>query len=112
VPEALADRGLEAVYRDESIVTKRSAQGMAVSSSAQPAIMARMLELLEVQPGDRVLEIGAVTGYNAALFEHLTTRTGRMTSIGRALVVLDRRERVSPSQKLAAVRLPLRCGDR
>lgn len=81
VPEALADRGLKAVYRDESIVTKRTAQGMALSSSSQPAIMAKMLELLDVHPGDRVLEIGAGTGYNAALLEHLTTRTGRVTSI-------------------------------
>jgi methyltransferase of FxLD system len=81
VPEALVDRGLEAIYRDESIVTKRTAEGMAISSSSQPAIMAKMLDLLDVQPGDRVLEIGAGTGYNAALLAHLTTRTGRVTSV-------------------------------
>ena len=33
--------------------------------------MARMLELLAVRPGDRVLEVGAGTGYNAALLAAL-----------------------------------------
>lgn len=81
LPETLADGGLGAVYRDEAILTKRSAQGMPLSSSSQPAIMARMLELLDVQPGDRVLEIGAGTGYNAALLAHLVGPTGRVVSI-------------------------------
>jgi methyltransferase of FxLD system len=81
VPEALVDHGLEAVYRDESIVTKRTAGGLAISSSSQPAIMARMLEFLDVQPGHRVLGIGAGTGYNAALLGYLTTSTGRVTTV-------------------------------
>jgi methyltransferase of FxLD system len=81
LPETLAGGGLEAVYRDEAIVTKRGAEGLPLSSSSQPAIMAKMLELLDVQPGDRVLEIGAGTGYNAALLAHLTGPSGRVTSI-------------------------------
>jgi protein-L-isoaspartate(D-aspartate) O-methyltransferase len=81
VPETLADGGLKAVYRDEAIVTKRGAQGLPLSSSSQPAIMAKMLELLDVQPGDRVLEVGAGTGYNAALLAHLAGPAGRVTSI-------------------------------
>lgn len=70
VPELAAERGLEAIYRDEPLVTKLD-QGFAVSSSSQPAIMAEMLERLEVAPGQRVLEIGAGTGYNAALLAEL-----------------------------------------
>ena len=54
---------------------------MPLSSSSQPAIMARMLELLDVQPGERVLEIGAGTGYNAALLAHLVGPSGRVVSI-------------------------------
>ncbi|MGI8712346.1 MAG: hypothetical protein ACR2NR_04035 [Solirubrobacteraceae bacterium] len=40
VPEAFADGGLKAVYRDDAIVTKRDGQGLPLSSSSQPAIMA------------------------------------------------------------------------
>ncbi len=77
----VAEHGLEAIYRDEAFVTKRDARGMPLSSSSQPSLMAEMLELLDVQPGDRVLEVGAGTGYNAALLSHIAGRTGRVTTI-------------------------------
>jgi protein-L-isoaspartate(D-aspartate) O-methyltransferase len=40
-----------------------------------------MLEQLGVQPGQRVLEIGAGTGYNAALLQHLVGDAGQVTTI-------------------------------
>ncbi|MFQ5793356.1 MAG: hypothetical protein ACE5JI_23035, partial [Acidobacteriota bacterium] len=46
------------VYSDDAILTKR-VDGQVVSSSSQPAIMAVMLEQLDLHPGQRVLEIGA-----------------------------------------------------
>ena len=46
---------------------KTGADGLPLSSSSQPAIMAIMLEQLGIAPGQRVLEIGTGTGYNAAL---------------------------------------------
>jgi methyltransferase of FxLD system len=81
LPDVLAREGLKAVYRDEAIVTKKDARGLPLSSSSQPAIMAKMLELLDPQPGHRVLEIGAGTGYNAALLAHIVGSRGRVTSI-------------------------------
>lgn len=63
VPEIEAER----CYSDEALVTKADADGRPLSSSSQPAIMAVMLEQLALEPGLRVLEIGAGTGYNAAL---------------------------------------------
>ena len=61
----------EDAYLDDAIVTKRDAEGQPISSSSQPAIMAIMLDQLDLAPGQRVLEIGAGTGYNAALIRHI-----------------------------------------
>ena len=64
----------EEAYLDDAIVTKRDAEGQPISSSSQPAIMAIMLDQLDLAPGQRVLEIGAGTGYNAALISHIVGR--------------------------------------
>ncbi len=72
---------LRTVYRDEAIVTHQDARGVATSSSSQPAIMALMLDALSVEAGSRVLEIGAGTGYNAALLATLAGPRGRVVSV-------------------------------
>lgn len=81
IPEVLAEHGPQAVYRDEVHVTKKNARGLPLSSSSQPSIMAEMLELLDLRPGQRVLEIGAGTGYNAALLAHIVGPGGRVTTV-------------------------------
>ncbi len=50
------------------------------SSSSAPRVMERMLELLDVDAGMDVLEIGAGTGYNAALLDDRVA-PGRVTTI-------------------------------
>ena len=71
----------ELAYRNEPIVTRRSADGQPTSSSSQPTIMAYMLDQLDVAPGQRVLEIGAGTGYNAALLAHLVGAAGTVVTV-------------------------------
>lgn len=61
---------LPTVYSNDVLVTKLN-EGVPVSSSSQPSLMAIMLDALAVRPGHRVLEIGAGTGYNAALLAAL-----------------------------------------
>jgi protein-L-isoaspartate(D-aspartate) O-methyltransferase len=81
IPEVAERLGLEAVYLDEVYPTKTDPRGDAISSSSQPAIMASMLEDLSVLPGHSVLEIGAGTGYNAALLSALVGPNGAVTSV-------------------------------
>ncbi|MEV1006557.1 methyltransferase domain-containing protein [Streptomyces sp. NPDC049881] len=64
------DEALAAVYRDVPLLTQIGANGTATSSSTAPSLMALMLEALDVQAGMKVLEVGAGTGYNAALLCH------------------------------------------
>lgn len=71
---------LNTVYSDRSIPTKQQ-DGMTLSSSSQPAIMAVMLEDLALKHGHHVLEIGAGTGYNAALMAHIVGRSGRVVTV-------------------------------
>jgi protein-L-isoaspartate(D-aspartate) O-methyltransferase len=71
---------LEDAYSDTAILTHEE-NGIPVSSASQPAIVAIMLQQLELAPGMRVLEIGAGTGYNAALLAELVGPTGSVTTV-------------------------------
>lgn len=77
----LPDLPPEEAYEDDAIVTKRDADGRPISSSSQPTIMAIMLDQLGVHSGQRVLEIGAGTGFNAALLANIVGEQGRVTSV-------------------------------
>jgi protein-L-isoaspartate(D-aspartate) O-methyltransferase len=72
---------VEAAYRDQAILTKKTEAGLGLSSSSQPGIMAEMLDELRLEPGQRVLEIGAGTGYNAALLQYVVGDGGRVTTV-------------------------------
>ncbi|HEX5324224.1 MAG TPA: methyltransferase, FxLD system [Capsulimonadaceae bacterium] len=77
----LPDFELDRVYIDDAIGTKFQPDGRPISSSSQPAIMAIMLEQLDLARGRRVLEIGAGTGYNAALMAYIVGEEGCVLSV-------------------------------
>jgi protein-L-isoaspartate(D-aspartate) O-methyltransferase len=68
---------LKIIYSDEALLTRLDPP----SSTSQPTLVANMLELLELEPGMNVLEIGAGTGYNAALMQEIVGKRGRITTI-------------------------------
>jgi protein-L-isoaspartate(D-aspartate) O-methyltransferase len=72
---------LAAAYSDDALVIKYDADGLPVSSSSQPAMMAIMAEQLGLEPGHRVLEIGTGSGYNAAVLAHIVGPGGRVVTI-------------------------------
>jgi methyltransferase of ATP-grasp peptide maturase system len=67
------------VYQDGYVVTQvddgrapepGTAGEYSTSSASQPSLVLRMLDQLDPRPGERVLEVGTGTGYNAALLCH------------------------------------------
>ena len=77
-------------------------QGQTIS---QPSTVARMTELLAVRPGDRVLEVGTGSGYQAAVLAELGAR---VFSVERHQALL---ERTVPVLKELGYRVRTRAGD-
>lgn len=67
----LPDVELDRVYGGSAIPTKYDEKGNPTSSSSEVAIMAMMIDALRLEQGQRILEIGAGTGYNAAVLAEL-----------------------------------------
>ena len=67
-------------YADDAVAVQH-VDGAATSSASQPSMVAIMLEQLDLRPGHRVLEIGAGTGWNAALMARIVGPTGQVTTI-------------------------------
>jgi protein-L-isoaspartate(D-aspartate) O-methyltransferase len=72
---------VERVYSGDMVPTKRDADGNLISSSSEVGVMAAMIEMCELAAGHRVLEIGAGTGYNAAVLATIVGATGQVTSL-------------------------------
>lgn len=69
---------LEDAYADKAF---RNPLTEADSSISQPSAIAIMLESFNLKIGMNVLEIGAGTGYNAALMAHVVSDRGKITSL-------------------------------
>jgi protein-L-isoaspartate(D-aspartate) O-methyltransferase len=77
VPDAeLAD-----AYANDIVVTKRGTNDEILSCASQPSIVALQAVQVDVHPGHRVLEIGAGTGYFAALLAHQAGPHGWVVTI-------------------------------
>ena len=50
-------------------------------TNSQPRTVAAMLRLLEVRPGDRVLDVGSGSGWTTALLAHLTGPAGEVIGV-------------------------------
>ncbi len=94
-----------AVDRDrflpESARTARDADRAVLLSAgqtiSQPSLVAAMLSLLAVQPGQRVLDLGAGSGYVAALLAQLVGPHGRVIALERQGELYARARAVVPA---------------
>ncbi|MGH3869598.1 MAG: methyltransferase, FxLD system [Pseudonocardiaceae bacterium] len=100
---------VEEAYSHGNVVTHRDSEGVAVSSASSAGTVAGMLQQLEVRPGHRVLEIGAGTGYNAALLARLAGPQGKVTTVDIDAGVAEGARRNLAATGYAGVRVI--CGD-
>ena len=75
-----SERQLELIYSDQALGTFLQ-RGRTISSTSQPSLVAGMLELLDVHVGQRVLEMGTGTGYNAALIAEIVHDQSLVVSV-------------------------------
>ncbi|MFN8047675.1 MAG: protein-L-isoaspartate O-methyltransferase [Ancrocorticia sp.] len=59
-------------------------------TNSQPYTVAVMLRLLGVQPGHKVLDVGAGSGWTTALLAHLVGKSGRVLGVERHASLIER----------------------
>jgi len=99
----LPEESLEVAYSDQAIPIKKDSDGSVLSSSSQPSMMAIMLRQLRLREGDNVLEIGAGTGYNAAIMQTIVGDTGNVTSVELDKLLADKASSNLQKARLGAV---------
>ena len=87
---------LARAYADEAVAVQ-AVDGVTTSSASQPSMMAIMLEQLDLRPGHRVLEVGAGTGYNAALMARIVGPRGHVVAVDIDADLVDGAARTSPT---------------
>ena len=99
--ERFVREGLEEFAYEDSALPIEAEQTI-----SQPYIVAAMIEAAEVEPGDRVLEVGAGSGYAAAV----------LGKIAGSVIAIERHEELArlAAQRLAQLgyrNVDIRCGD-
>lgn len=75
------DASPEDAYANAPVHIKYDTDGGSISCASQPGVVALMLDQLDAQPGERILELGAGTGYNAGLLARLVGESGHITTL-------------------------------
>ncbi|MDJ0631835.1 MAG: methyltransferase domain-containing protein [Xenococcaceae cyanobacterium MO_188.B29] len=81
VNESNLEEHLPILYRNYSLDLWREDGDKRVSTISQPSLVLYMLNLLKLEPGHKVLELGAGSGWNAALMGHIVGAEGHVYSM-------------------------------
>jgi protein-L-isoaspartate(D-aspartate) O-methyltransferase len=100
---------LALVYADNALVTWRI-DGQPASSTSQASLVARMLELLDLSEGLKILEVGAGTGYNAALLAEIVGDQRLVVTVDVLEDVVDQTRRLLADAGYPQIQVLLRDG--
>ncbi|WP_246083719.1 methyltransferase, FxLD system [Nonomuraea diastatica] len=77
----IPDADVQAAYVNDAVSIKHAEDGEMISCISAPSVVATQLEQLGAQPGHKILEAGAATGYNAALLARLVAPGGHVWTV-------------------------------
>jgi len=100
---------LALIYADTALATRRIG-GLPASSTSQASLVARMLELLDLGEGMKILEVGAGTGYNAALLAEVVGGQHLVVTVDVLEDVVDQTRRLLAGAGYPQIRVLLRDG--
>jgi protein-L-isoaspartate(D-aspartate) O-methyltransferase len=100
---------LALIYADTALATRRI-DGMPASSTSQASLVAKMLELLDLSEGLKVLEVGAGTGYNAALLAQIVGDQRLVITVDVLEDVVDQTRRLLADAGYPRIQVLLRDG--
>jgi protein-L-isoaspartate(D-aspartate) O-methyltransferase len=72
---------LTKAYVEDAVPTKYDENGQMISCISAPSVVATQLEQVDAQPGHKILEAGAATGYNARLLSELVAPGGHVWTL-------------------------------
>ena len=81
VNEENLEHHLATLYSDRALVLFGDDDEDVPSTISQPSFVLRMLDMLQLEPGQKVFELGAGSGWNAALMGHLVAPEGCVYSL-------------------------------
>ncbi|MGK7928229.1 MAG: protein-L-isoaspartate O-methyltransferase [Spirulina sp.] len=81
INEQTLEQHLSVLYANRSLILFGEDDAHIPSTISQPSLVLRMLDMLDIRPGDRIFELGGGSGWNAALMGYLTGKRGHVYSL-------------------------------
>lgn len=101
------DAHLSTLYANEAMPIFEDKVAGLISTISQPGLVLKMLAMLQLQPGHRVFELGAGSGWNAAMMGHIVSAKGLVNSVEIIPSLVEPAQRVIASLGLDNVRVLL-----
>ncbi|WP_374033526.1 protein-L-isoaspartate O-methyltransferase [Bdellovibrio bacteriovorus] len=99
---------IEEAYEDHPLVLFNSPPF--VSTISQPSFVLRILDLLKLEPGQKVFELGTGSGWNTAMMADIVGKSGKVVSVEVISELAARAQKILAERHLSQVIVKARDG--